>query len=84
MKRQKTIDHHSDPIRIVPLHGIGNGLAPIPGARLTYRKGPLLRAVEVFTINRPGAGKQTKNCEIAEGEIAKSRSFGVRRPLGQN
>src|SRR5947207_2048539 len=66
MKRQKTIDHHSDPIRIVPLHGIGNGLAPIPGARLTYRKGPLLRAVEVFTIFWGGEWKKPPQAALAD------------------
>jgi hypothetical protein len=45
-----------DPIRIVPLHGQGKVLralgeaAPAPAPRLTYRKGPLIAAVEVFTI----------------------------------
>jgi hypothetical protein len=38
-----------DPIRIVPLH-LATAIAPAPAARLTYRKGPLIPAVEVFTI----------------------------------
>jgi hypothetical protein len=45
-----------DAIRIVPLH-VPSGVwqptaeaAPAPAARLTYRGGPLLSAVEVFTI----------------------------------
>jgi len=41
--------HHYDPIRIVPLY-IPGTLAAAPGAQLTYRNGPLISAVEVFTI----------------------------------
>ena len=50
MKRRKTVEHHGDAIRIVPLHGTGSASAATPAADLTYRSGPLLRAVEVFTI----------------------------------
>jgi hypothetical protein len=45
-----------DPIRIVPVHGVGelgqpaHGAAAAPGPQLTYRGGPLLTAVEVFTV----------------------------------
>jgi hypothetical protein len=45
-----------DPIRIVPLHLPSDVLLPSPGivappaAQLTYRGGPLLQAVKVFTI----------------------------------
>ena len=45
-----------DPIRIVPVHPVGelgqpaHGAAAPPGAQLTYRGGPLLTAVEVFTV----------------------------------
>ena len=38
----------TEPIRIVPLHP-APGLAPAVSAQLTYRGGPLLTAVEVFT-----------------------------------
>ena len=41
--------HHFDPIRIVPLC-LPDTLAAAPAARLTYRNGPLISAVEVFTI----------------------------------
>lgn len=43
---------HADAIRIVPLHGHAPSLAAAdaPPAKLTYRNGPLLRAVEVFTV----------------------------------
>jgi hypothetical protein len=41
----------SRPIRIVPLHpGVAKAAAPQVPAKLTYRNGPLLTSVEVFTI----------------------------------
>ncbi len=39
-----------EPIRIVPLHSGAVAPAPAPAPQLTYRGGPLLTAVEVFTI----------------------------------
>jgi len=50
MKRRKNVENHRDPIRIVPLHGGEVNGAATPAARLTYRKGPLIRSVQVFTI----------------------------------
>jgi hypothetical protein len=54
---KKSLAPSHDPIRIVPLHVPGNGVRPIldsavasPAAHMTYRKGPLISAVEVFTI----------------------------------
>src|SRR5207249_2755752 len=53
-----------DPIRIVPLNvaaGVGQALAeaaPAAAADLTYRGGPLLTAVEVFTVFWGGAWRQ--------------------------
>jgi hypothetical protein len=41
--------HDYDPIRIVPLH-LPGALALAPAASFTYRNGPLISAVEVFTI----------------------------------
>jgi hypothetical protein len=43
---------HSDAIRIVPLHpGVGAAAeAPAIAPRLTYRNGPLIASVEVFTV----------------------------------
>src|ERR1700688_1194401 len=43
---------HSDSIRIVPLHpGAGaEAAAPAAAPQLTYRNGPLMAAVEVFTV----------------------------------
>ena len=55
-KTQTPIEHDRDAIRIVPLHVPGTVLqptpeaAPAPAAALTYRNGPLLSAVQVFTI----------------------------------
>jgi hypothetical protein len=42
---------HRDHIRIVPLHVPGGAAAAAPApAHLTYRKGPLISAVQVFTV----------------------------------
>ena len=46
----------ADPIRIVPVHGVdelaqpAHGAVAATGPQLTYRGGPLLTAVEVFTV----------------------------------
>lgn len=58
MAASKTsLKSHPDPIRIVPLHVPGHVVQPggemavaVPAAQLTYRNGPLISAVEVFTI----------------------------------
>jgi hypothetical protein len=50
--------HDHDPIRIVPLH-LPGALAPAAVARLTYRHGPLISAVQVFTIFWGSAWKQS-------------------------
>ena len=47
--RSHSNPHHYDPIRIVPLH-IPGTLAAASGAKLTYRDGLLISAVDVFTI----------------------------------
>lgn len=53
-KKSDPIVSVKDPIRIVPLHVPAELLAPLAGAapapRLTYRGGPLLTAVKVFTV----------------------------------
>jgi hypothetical protein len=42
---------HPDAIRIVPLHGVpGQERLAAAAPKLTYRKGPLMSAVQVFTI----------------------------------
>jgi len=49
-KKPRPAPPHVDLIRIVPLHQ-GAAAAPAPAApKLTYRDGPLLGAVEVFTV----------------------------------
>lgn len=49
---KKIAPEHSDAIRIVPLHpGAGAEiLAPAAAPHLTYRSGPLIASVEVFTV----------------------------------
>ena len=54
--RPITVTHH-DPIRIVPLH-IPSAIAAPAAVQLTYRNGPLLSAVEVFTVFWGRAWKQ--------------------------
>jgi hypothetical protein len=52
----RKVSRMNDPIRIVPLHLPSEmyrpsaGIAAAPAAQLTYREGPLLSAVKVFTI----------------------------------
>lgn len=61
-----------DPVRIVPLHRADELAAPAHGAvapaapRLVYNGGPLLEAVEVFTLFRgafwqAGAGQRSRS-----------------------
>ena len=59
VKGAANVQHEHDVIRIVPLHGVGDAGRPSPEAaaaapaaapKLTYRGGPLLANVEVFTI----------------------------------
>src|SRR5205807_5772197 len=51
-KKRPPVVAHPDAVRIVPLHGPARveALAPAARPKLTYRNGPLLKAVEVFTI----------------------------------
>lgn len=62
---------HGDAIRVVPLHDPGGLMADIAGASaappplLTYRGGPLLSAVEVFTVFWGAAWQQA-----AQGAVA--------------
>jgi hypothetical protein len=61
----------NDPIRIVPLHlpselyGPQAGIAAAPAAQLTYRGGPLLTAVKVFTIFWGNAWQTSPNSGLA-------------------
>src|SRR5947209_18367853 len=79
---------HSDPIRIVPLHvaeavetPTADALAAGPAAapHLTYRNGPLLSAVEVFTIFW-GAAWQGAQQALA-GQINQFFDFILTSPL---
>jgi hypothetical protein len=60
----------NDPIRIVPLHlpielyRPAEGIAAPPAAQLTYRGGPLLEAVKVFTIFWGQAWQTTQNSDF--------------------
>src|SRR4029077_18390886 len=70
---QKT-PHHSrkDAIRIVPLHKPeAQALAPASAPKLVYRGGPLIRAVEVFTIFWGGDWQQ----EPSAGILAQMNQF---------
>ena len=58
-----------DPIRIVPLHVDADVLAPVDAAaqppQLTYRNGPLLTTVEVFTVYWGAAWASAPLADIA-------------------
>src|SRR5215469_11389614 len=60
-----------DAIRIVPLHlpselyGPSAGIAAPPAAQLTYRGGPLLQAVKVFTIFWGQSWQASPNSDLA-------------------
>ena len=51
---RKIYPAHGDPIRVVPLNVpqelIGDKTAPAVAPQLTYRNGPLIKNVEIFTI----------------------------------
>jgi hypothetical protein len=55
-RANKKVTRMNDPIRIVPLHLPSElyrpsaGIAAAPAAQLTYRGGPLLESIKVFTI----------------------------------
>src|SRR5256885_8771954 len=56
-----------DPIRIVPLHLPDELTAPRPAApQLTYRGGPLLSSVEVFTVFWGPAWQQPPQSDLAD------------------
>ncbi len=64
--RQKKSDHpQKHPIRIVPLHRPEAVAAPAAAApQLTYRNGPLLTAVQVFTVFWGSAWQQASNSSL--------------------
>lgn len=61
-RRQKTTHRRKHPIRIVPLHRPeAAAAAPAAAPQLTYRNGPLLTAVEVFTVFWGSVWQQAPN-----------------------
>ena len=76
-QQTSVIPAREDPIRVVPLHGIDDLTAPIGVAapavapQLTYRGGPLLTKVQVFTVYLGGAWQQQPQA----GLIAKLNQF---------
>jgi len=64
---QQILPAHSDAIRIVPLHpGIGAAAAAAPptAPNLTYRNGPLIASVQVFTVFWGAAWNTTPQAAI--------------------
>jgi hypothetical protein len=72
-KRDNLAGHKGDAIRIVPLH-VPDLLAPVAAPRLTYRNGPLISAVQVFTIFWGAAWKKTPQSTMI-GEINRFFDF---------
>ena len=65
-KNKKTAKHDRVPIRVVPMYGAQKAAAASP--QLTYRNGPLLTNVEVFTLFW-GSGWQTAPASAMISEI---------------
>jgi hypothetical protein len=64
-RRRKSHDAPQHPIRIVPLHGPRAAPAVAAAApHLTYRNGPLLTAVQVFTVFWGSAWQQAPNSDL--------------------
>jgi len=69
--RNQNVSRMNDPIRIVPLHLPSElyrpsaGIAAPPAAQLTYRGGPLLDSVKVFTIFWGQAWQASPNSGLA-------------------
>src|SRR6516165_11355064 len=58
---------HKHPLRIVPTHPFARD-ASAPAPHLTYRNGPLLTSVEVFTVFWGKAWQEPAN-DILPGEV---------------
>jgi hypothetical protein len=66
-RQKKAPQARKHPIRIVPLHQPEAAVAPPAAApRLTYRNGPLLTAVQVFTIFWGSAWEQASNSLMSQ------------------
>jgi hypothetical protein len=70
VRQPRSRPHDYDSIRIVPLH-VAGALAPAAAAHLTYRNGPLISAVQVFTIFWGSGWKQSP----ASGLIGQLNTF---------
>src|SRR2546428_11648464 len=74
-----------DPVRIVPLHAPREVFAPAPGIaappspQLTYRGGPLLGAVQVFTVFWGAAWNDAPQLSTAQS-LNRFLRAGPRRP----
>src|SRR6202048_982629 len=70
-RKNAKVPRLNDPIRIVPLHLPSElyrpsvGIAAAPAAQLTYRQGPLLVSVKVFTIFWGEAWQTSPNSDLA-------------------
>ena len=78
MAKSKRPDHH--PIRIVPLHAPGVLAPPAASPHLTYRNGPLISAVQVFTVFWGAAWKQAAHMPLV-GELNAFFDFILTSPL---
>ena len=63
-RRKKSTETQQHPIRIVPLHRPEAAAAPAAAPHLTYRNGPLLTAVQVFTVFWGSAWQQAPNSSL--------------------
>jgi hypothetical protein len=85
-RSKKSVSRMNDPIRIVPLHLPSDlyrpaaGVAAPPAAELTYRGGPLLDAMKVFTIFWGQVWQTSPNSELAN-QINQFFSFAVSSAL---
>jgi hypothetical protein len=72
LKSKQILAGPSDAVRIVPLHqggeaiGVAGAARRAPAARLTYRGGPLLQNVQVFTVFWGAAWNQRTNKTLAK------------------
>lgn len=63
-RHKKSLSSKKHPIRVVPLHRPELAAAPAAAAQLTYRNGPLLTAVQVFTVFWGSAWQQAANAAL--------------------
>lgn len=75
---RKVAPEHGDAIRIVPLHPQAGAeiVAPAAAPQLTYRNGPLMTSVEVFTIFWGAAWNTAPQKAIKGSQVAGKASLG--------